>query len=335
MIVRPRVLPDARLPLRLPALGLDEPVDIRSISTGRHLILITIKNLWCPVCPHLLNILTFLGFDQGLSQPISITPNAAPRSLVDPFNQSVRSIPEREVASNRHLLTQDAAFLILTPGPRDEAVVLRQSLGGLWNSVPFVLDDGLWLAGMLGLRFPMGIVPACCLVKEDGSLEEILIGRGEGYYGDDYIMKFLRRSRFDTENDAQYSITVTRIMAETLGNKVALGRYTFAPLPPELLGRVLAYLGDRDLVCAAATSTSWRRTALDVVRKRLVAAISGLQRALPRSANGTITPINVNTGCFPEDTVEFGEGVKKIDRLRDELMELRDFAKAMLVQVGL
>ncbi|GAA5809383.1 hypothetical protein MFLAVUS_002791 [Mucor flavus] len=163
----------------------NNPVHVASLAASHHLILITLKNVQCPICPQLLRILNIYGLD----------PNCD--SLSDPF-----TLQEWKIDSirKRLLLRFDAYFIIICPGTNTQVREIQQNTPFL--DYPFIAgEQALTLAKALKVHIcDEEIMPAILEVSKGTlSVDPIYIGRGPGHYFHQFLLKRLKEERCNLE----------------------------------------------------------------------------------------------------------------------------------------
>ncbi|KAJ3159103.1 hypothetical protein HDU86_002002 [Geranomyces michiganensis] len=251
MILSPRLKNNARLPAVLSSVHGKE-VNLAQLVLECVVIVVTLKAPWCPVCPTLLKVLSFLGLEQPTGT----------RHWTDPFTSSTRHVSAQNQRFNHLLLTRDAHFLILCPGSNEALADIACDIG--WDNVPnasFVADVDWSLIDGLGLRMAaMGAWPAALRLRADLSVETIKIGRGPGFYGDHELMAALAMIRNEEELRALSALKQSRIMRKKLQLAcLAATRYDHPArdrLPIELLRAIMEAVARDDLATCFSTTAA-------------------------------------------------------------------------------
>jgi hypothetical protein len=102
-------------------------------------VVVNSKSTFCPVCPVLLQKLSFLSGnsvpDPSLSEEIHVP------QFIDPFTFRVTNLPSAEEQDiNRLVLFCDAAPIVLCPGETAAVARVAMMAGETWKNIPFVAD---------------------------------------------------------------------------------------------------------------------------------------------------------------------------------------------------
>ncbi|KAI8885584.1 hypothetical protein K501DRAFT_322401 [Backusella circina FSU 941] len=163
-------------------------VDVKKLASEYHLILITLKNTNCPVCPQLLRILNMFGLDPDTN------------SFVDPFIQQEFTIDPVQKQYFELLLKKDAYFIIICPGTNSELAEIQQTTPFL--EYPFIGgDQALSIAKALELYYSDNeIKPAILEVSKDTLIVQLICGdRGPGRYYHRHLLSRLIELRRERE----------------------------------------------------------------------------------------------------------------------------------------
>ena len=98
------------------------------------------KSTECPVCPVLLQRLSFLSgnpiWERDSQQDIHA------QRFRDPFYGTIMTLPAEEFQQAARLaLFTDATYIILCPGDQVKLIEIAQSGGETWKNFPFVVDS--------------------------------------------------------------------------------------------------------------------------------------------------------------------------------------------------
>ncbi|KAJ3299119.1 hypothetical protein HK104_009992 [Borealophlyctis nickersoniae] len=350
MILRPRVSEQARFPPTLQTIAGDL-VDIPSLAS-HHLITITLKAPWCPVCPELLSRLLFLG--------LSARPSPEAGHL-DPFTGEVLSISPGQRELNSVLLREDTRFLVICPGTPAALAKIRADVG--WDGsrrgqegaelggegeradateedecvvrAPFVNDPGLTIAKSLGLAIPGGVWPSILHILPTLEVETVEIGRSPGYYGDHALLMYLRSLRAKVEKSAIPLLTVAQtLLTRLVSASMSSYHYNFPAvdrLPVELVESIFSFLSiaePKDLIQAGATCRSWRFVALKEAQRRLQEGVRRAWVVVPRrrKAGGelVVSPLDEDAKEYPDGTEIAHVALFRVKKLLNELRVIVD-----------
>jgi len=94
----------------------------------------------CPVCPTLLQRLSFLSgkpiWDHDSEEEVYVD------HFVDPFLGSVTPLPsEGFQQAARLVLFTDTSYIILCPGSEAKLIAIAQTSGAAWKDTPFIADS--------------------------------------------------------------------------------------------------------------------------------------------------------------------------------------------------
>ncbi|KAI8590002.1 hypothetical protein BDZ88DRAFT_415946 [Geranomyces variabilis] len=250
MILSPRLKENARLPPVLTSVHGKE-VNLVQLARDFNVIIITSKAPWCPVCPTLLLVLSFLGLDQPTGSGVA--------QWMDPFTGGTRKVTAQSQRFNNLLLGRDTHFLILCPGSAEALSDIASKSG--WDDVSnasFVADVDWSIIDRLGLRMAAGAWPSTLLLQADLSVRAIQIGRAPGFYGDHELMAALGAMRRDQELRAVMSLKQGRMLGRKLNNAcLAATRYDYPgrdKLPIELLTSVMKAVAWTELMSIEAAN---------------------------------------------------------------------------------
>ncbi|KAJ3037569.1 hypothetical protein HDV00_001614 [Rhizophlyctis rosea] len=364
MIVRPRVHPSARFPPAVTDI-FGNTVDVLSLAQSHTLILITLKAPWCPVCPELLRRLSFLGFSS----------NPQPSELVDTLLPNIAISVSREHRQvNSLLLSHDARFLILCPGPAEALVNVRRDAGWdtsisetstpdnpspipenpLISQTPWIPDPDLTLAKSLGLAIPGGMWPAILEITPTLEISTIEIGRSPGYYSDTTLLDHLLIPRQNLTwsvttavESAGKLIQILHERTTTTGRLIQYDHPRTDPFPQDLLSQIIAtYIPNDTLVRVGTISRSFRYVVLLDVLRRIRRAKRDVEDSLPRihksKTTGRLTdteewipaPIGGNK-AYPSGTEMRWVGINDVRRRNSGLEDsMNAGVRALRVLVG-
>ncbi|KAL1920780.1 uncharacterized protein VTP21DRAFT_11415 [Calcarisporiella thermophila] len=244
-------------------------INVRELALERCLVVITLKATWCPVCPVLLRLLNISGLFHD-----------KPKEFHDPFSSNVISIPEDLFRIFRHLLRNDAYFIVISPGPRDALLKIQKDCD--FERFPFILDEDLSISTRIGLRMSEHEVWPCILaVDHTLRVMPIKFGRGPGFYGHYVLLQYLHDRRCEIEEKALQAIGNARNIEARLREWSESQMRNFewwggdSVLPHEVLMEIIGYLEPKDILRASAVSRRWRLAALEwvcvLMRNRIVA----------------------------------------------------------------
>ena len=274
MILRPRLVENAQFPDRLVTVD-GEEVDIKQIVRTRLVIVVTLKAVWCPVCPMLLKLIEFHGLGQRGSYD-----GVYPLQFQDPISRityHIGSYSEHEEL--REILNHDVFFITICPGSDDQVRQLRDRVR--WK-YPMIADDR-GICRSLGLAAPEmgGVWPAILAVADDGRVEALMIGRSGGNYGEDILFAYLQNQRRTVEQEAASLVDhcaerVLPTLREWIEPDRGVTCRTFLELPTEMITKILDELSVRDLVVLCECSINTRIHASSHLFKRLTRALESL-----------------------------------------------------------
>ncbi|KAI8339423.1 hypothetical protein BC941DRAFT_420448 [Chlamydoabsidia padenii] len=294
-------------------------VDIKKLAHDYRLILITLKNASCMVCPQLLHILNLYGLDPTCT------------TYQDPFTLEEMEIDEPTKKFFRLILLQDAYFVVLCPGEPAEVADIQYKTHFQY---PFIAgDQALSLGKALKMNMSdQDLWPATMEVtKDDLDVSPIYIGRGPGNYYHKYLLKLLVRERgkcemkgvlamreaYDTLDRLKRKIikceqkslatwiltTTTRIKPQVNSTDITTSSSSSPSLPPELLEHILSFIEDTaPLVSITRVSRLYFITVCNILIHRLRTRMERLRRALPLGDDGQ---------CLTEETDVFNKFVNR------------------------
>ncbi|CAG8724163.1 15163_t:CDS:2, partial [Acaulospora morrowiae] len=253
-------------------------INVKELSRRYVLILITLKSTSCPVCPQLLLLLNLHGLQDN-----------PPAEYRDPFDYSITCVPPEEILINRLLLKTDAYFIILCPGPVEDARRIRETCNFPY---PFIVDEDLSLAESIRLRLSYDeMLPYIGhIYSSDISVRTVCAGRFPSNYGHDRLLAYLRDYRVVTEenatkfsNEAMELITCLK-KSELLDDNEPNEYYQYEPqletehkvvlqkqlLPVELLSQIFEYIETWNIVkIIMTTCRQWRSIGFEVIVTRM------------------------------------------------------------------
>ncbi|KAJ3169055.1 hypothetical protein HDU87_000884 [Geranomyces variabilis] len=346
MILSPRLKENARLPAVLSSIHSKE-VDLAHLARDFNVVIIILKAPWCPVCPTLLRVLSFLG----LKQP-PVCGEAA--QWTDPFTATTRKVTAQSRQLNGVLLERDTHFLILCPGPAEalSEIAVKSGWDDLSNA-SFVADVNWSIIEGLGLRMAAGAWPSTLLLRSDLSVQTIQIGRAPGFYGDRELLAALRAMRSDQETRAITALKQSRMLGRKLNIAcLAATRYDHPgrdKLPIELLRAIMEVVAWTELCAveagvvatlsplhaAACACKSWRYVALSTGLDILQAQTDRVDSLLARDpASGSLVTCGGTAWGYPEAVTPPKASVLHLRKETDELMRVEKWLGAIFRHVG-
>ncbi|KAK9759544.1 hypothetical protein K7432_017363, partial [Basidiobolus ranarum] len=212
-----------------------DTLNVEELAAKYNLILLTLKAPGCPICPHLLILLNFLGLNSASTEG----------TLEDPFERTRICISKEDLKFNRTLLRTDSYFLVLCPGSVSQLVELRENTNFREHS--FILDTELTLSRSIGLCMATSHIWPAILHIQPYTLKisPIKFGREAGFYGHHSLISFLSATRFEAEVRSLRTIYHADKMMDNLGKLVERTPIFVTKsfiLPIEILDRMFKYL---------------------------------------------------------------------------------------------
>ncbi|TPX41252.1 hypothetical protein SeMB42_g05656 [Synchytrium endobioticum] len=281
MILSPRVKPGVKFPERVVDIDGNQR-NVRKLASRHELIVITLKDAWCPVCPILLQLIDFLGRKPSTSSEFE-----------DPFGLSPHTVDDEERIYNG-LLFNDVFFIVLSPGPHQDLVALRDDVG--WEDdgrCLFVEDVGLEISQNLGILMipPVGIWPGIMNVDSSLQVKGIELGRGPGHYGESALLKFLTNTRKWIEAVALDSAQKLEMQLSQTHLIPVIYDYPLKDkLPIEILEPILKQLDVRTRNLVSKVSMSWRTVVSSIYVRECHIVLTRLANYLPANSKGKLVP---------------------------------------------
>ncbi|TPX37981.1 hypothetical protein SmJEL517_g00400 [Synchytrium microbalum] len=273
MILSPRVKAGAQFPPQVIDVN-GQIINVKEEASTRILIVITLKAVWCPVCPVLLSLLSFMGAQT----------QASTTNWIDPFGLGERTIDEEERKFHSLVLQQDAKFMVICPGPRSEILQIRDTVDFRDNCF-FVEDVGLSISNTLGIVMnpPVGIWPGILHVKQNCDIQTIELGRGPGHYGEVALISYLAKLRLLTEGLALNNAkTLQYITTTALPSIPQIYDYPARDgLPLEIMELIMEQLCHKDRKTASMVCRSYRTVVSSVYEQECKVLLKKFAEGLP------------------------------------------------------
>ncbi|KAI9027435.1 hypothetical protein CLU79DRAFT_832818 [Phycomyces nitens] len=321
-------------------------INVRQLANDYHLILITLKNTECKVCPQLLHVLNLYGMDPDCYK------------YVDPFTHQVLEIDNLRKKFFGLMLLKDAYFIIFCPGSTAEVSKIQQTT--CFQRYPFVAGEQAMSLGK-ALKLNMSdeeLWPAILKVSRDTlNVQSICIGREPGNYYQKNLIKRLLSERVRWEMQGIKVIqkarnTIDRLqrrMVKCQEKNLVAGRtlsllptplQVSAPAPPstdlhqarspqhlpaEILDLILSFdTNTASLVKVARTSRLFYITVCGILVHRLRSQMNTLWTALPQQNGEPI--LDEMDAMNPElnrwEESEQGVGFRELERRVESIQAL-------------
>ncbi|TPX44098.1 hypothetical protein SeLEV6574_g04708 [Synchytrium endobioticum] len=274
MILSPRVKPGVKFPERVVDIDGNQR-NVRKLASRHELIVITLKDAW-------------YGFRRGCGRKPSTS-----SEFEDPFGLSPHTVDDEERIYNG-LLFNDVFFIVLSPGPHQDLVALRDDVG--WEDdgrCLFVEDVGLEISQNLGILMipPVGIWPGIMNVDSSLQVKGIELGRGPGHYGESALLKFLTNTRKWIEAVALDSAQKLEMQLSQTHLIPVIYDYPLKDkLPIEILEPILKQLDVRTRNLVSKVSMSWRTVVSSIYVRECHIVLTRLANYLPANSKGKLVP---------------------------------------------
>lgn len=255
-------------------------IDVRALADQFYLIVVTLKSVYCPVCPVFLELINFCS---GMGEP---------PEFVDPFTSDTIKVKSEHYKFYKTLLRKDAYYIVICPGSNSALHAIQQT--SQFEDYPFVPDDeDLSIARSMKLNMSSTeIWPGIIHISQDSlSMFPIYIGRGPGNYGIPALLKSLSDERSKWVYNAYQAIKDSAYQVDRIRRKLRkwqplLNTRQTEPqetsLPSELWLDIMDWMPEvRDIMKMREVSMTFNVAACQVIISRLRANAKHLQLCVP------------------------------------------------------